>query len=133
MDAGVLRNLPAHLHQGVQGSHGLLEDHGDVPAPVLVPLVLCKAPQLRAVEQDLALGDLGVPGLQANGRQGGHGLAAAGFPHQGHHFAGLDAHAGVPHRMAGFPQFKVHGQVFNGEHRLLFICHAESPPAERRR
>ena len=107
-----LDDLVADGEHRVQRGHGLLEDHRDVPAAHLHPLLLGQPQQVarRGVgprveaEQDLAVATLGeVRGQQADHRQGGDGLAAARFAHQAEGLPRLDVEARPVHRPHRLP------------------------------
>ena len=77
----------------------------DPVAPDLAHLVAREAHQVRAVEQDLAGVDRARRGDQAQDRQAGHALAAAGFADETHDLAAadreVDAVDGLDHAFAG--------------------------------
>ena len=79
-----LRHLGPHGVHRVQGGHGVLEDHGDPVAPKVPQLLFRQLPQVPAPEEDLPLGHLARGAHQAQHRQGGDALAAAGLPHKPH-------------------------------------------------
>ena len=107
-----LDDLVADGEHRVQRGHGLLEDHRDVPAAHLHPLLLGQPQQVarRGVgprveaEQDLAVAALGeVRRQQADHRQGGDGLAATRFAHQAEGLPRLDVEARPVHRPHRLP------------------------------
>ena len=70
-----LHHLVAHLEDGVQGGHRVLEDHGDLVAAQGHELLLGELHHVDAVEVDLAAHDLAVLGEQPHDGGGGHALA----------------------------------------------------------
>ena len=77
VEQDALGDLFAHGVDGVQGGHGLLEDHGDLIAPDLLHLPLRELEQVPALKEDLAL-DVGRGlGQQAHGGQRGDALSGA--------------------------------------------------------
>lgn len=81
---GFPEDLP-HVLQGVKGAARLLKDEGNPLAPVFSQLVGGQAHQVHPLKEDGA-GGMGVGGQQAGDGGGGHGLAAAGFPHNSQDF-----------------------------------------------
>jgi hypothetical protein len=73
----------------VQRRHRLLEDHRDAPAPDAAQLGRRRGQQILALEQDASIRDpAGRIGNQAQHRQGGDALAAAGLADDAQHLAG---------------------------------------------
>ena len=99
MEAVALGDLMTDLHGGVQGSHGVLKDHGGVPAPIALPLLLAVIEDVLPVAEDLAAGLAASAGdlRQAHEGAGRHGFAAAGFSHQRHALALIHVEADAPH------------------------------------
>ena len=99
MEAVALGDLMTDLHGGVQGSHGVLKDHGGVPAPIALPLLLAVIEDVLPVAEDLAAGLTASAGdlRQAHEGAGRHGFAAAGFSHQRHALALIHVEADAPH------------------------------------
>ena len=62
VDAEELRHVLADGHQRVQGRGGVLRDEPDVAAADLGHLALGQLQQVLALEDDLAAGDLALPG-----------------------------------------------------------------------
>ena len=72
-------HLGLDRHHGVQGGHGVLEDHGD-PRPADVAQSRVRQPQdVRPLEANRAGADPGVAGEQPQDRGGQRGLPAAAF------------------------------------------------------
>ena len=85
-----LIDLLAHGLGGVQGRHGVLEDHGDLLAPDRGPVVFAQLQQVLALIDDLALCDpAGAVRQQAENGQGCCGLSGAGLTHQTQGLAGF--------------------------------------------
>ena len=76
---------------GVEGSRGLLEDHGDVPASDLVHLLVVFLEEVRSLEDDLAFDGSSGRRHQAHDGQSACPLAAAAFANYGQRFAPADA------------------------------------------
>ena len=78
-----LPNLVPYGHNRVEAGHGVLEDHGDLAAPVLAHLLRRQTQQVRPIEEDLAGDNLSRRvGDQTHNAAGQGGLACAGLPHQ---------------------------------------------------
>ena len=112
-----------HLHAGVQGGVGILEDHLYAP-PKLAELLPLIPGQVLAPEPHRAGG--GRDQIDQQLAQGG--LAAAGFPHQPQGLPLVDGEGHVRHG--------VHGTVFHREflHQALGaqqLIHSVDPPAFR--
>ena len=77
-----LAYLPADGQHGVEGGHGVLEDHGDLVAADVGHLVVVVIEDVLAAEVDLALDDLaGRVGYEAHDGEGGDALAGARLAH----------------------------------------------------
>ncbi len=95
-----LGHLLSHGNQGIQGGHGVLEDHGDLFAAYLAHPLPGRSYQLFAVKADG--GTLLNPGRIRKQMQDGHGgyaLAAAGLPHNAQDFALSHGEAHTPYRL----------------------------------
>src|SRR2546426_700246 len=79
-----LGELEADREHGVQRAHRLLEDHRDIRAPQFLQFPGREGEKIAAAVQDLARRRHRrvLLGEQAQDRQSGHRLAAAGFPDQ---------------------------------------------------
>ena len=113
----------------IQAGHGVLHDHGDLPAahpqPVLFGLQAGKAQRLaagHAVVVDSALGDGTVGVQQTHEALGEHTFAGAALAHDGEHFAliqvEVDAADGVQHLAA---QVELDVDIFCGENELVMF------------
>ena len=82
---------------GIQGSHGLLEDHGHAAPPNAGHGRRVGPQQILALENQLVR-PTNAPGRQkVHDGQGGHGLAAAGFAHQAQGLTLIHAETDVAH------------------------------------
>ncbi len=90
-------DLLAAGHGGVQRGHGVLEDHADVAAPILLQFFAGHFEHVFIRKQDLrAFLDDGLSlGKQAHDGFGGDGLAAAGFAYKAQGFAAVQMKADV--------------------------------------
>ena len=78
-----LPDLVAHSHNGVQGGHGVLEDHGDDLPTHELHVALRDGHNVIALEEDLPVGYAADPvRQQTHEGQGRAGLARAGLAHQ---------------------------------------------------
>ena len=91
--------------------------------------------QVLAVEDDFAGNDAGGrPGDQAQQRQGGHGLAAAGFADDAQRFPFAQGKADAVNRFGRAPAVKEIGtQVAHLKHRVAKPVSDGSPPADKGR
>ena len=111
-----LCNLLSDGDGGVQGSHGILKHKGKQLATEFshIPLrILCN---VHAVGNDPAALDSCRFRQQVHDGFAKHTLSAAGFSHDGQHFAGIKLEAHIPdslHLSAG--RINVHGKVFNSQ------------------
>jgi hypothetical protein len=81
----------------VQRRHRLLEDEADVVAADAAQGAFGGAEHLGVAVADAA-GDLGVLGQEADGGEGGHGLAGAGLADDRHRLAGSEVEGDAAHR-----------------------------------
>jgi len=89
-------DLVADAHDGVEGGHGFLEDHGDAAATVGAHFLFWEGEEVFAVEENFAGGD-GVGREQAEDGEGCCGFAGAGFADEAEDFAGRDGEIDVVH------------------------------------
>jgi hypothetical protein len=76
---------------GVEGGHGLLENHADITAPDGAELIVRKGGEFLPVEVDAAGEDAaGGLGEQTVDGESSHGFAATGFAYQAEGLTGLD-------------------------------------------
>ena len=116
-----LGELLADLDDRVQGSHRLLENHGDAIATQTAHFTRAEAPHCLVRNHRVA-GDARGPGQQTEGRGGCHRLARTRFADQGHHFAGLDREADALDGLNP-PELSTEAdiQFLELEHRLEFF------------
>ena len=114
VDPDRLPDLRAQGHGGVEGGHGVLEDHGEELSPEPVHVPLPAAGDIRAVDQDAAGLDPRRPGQQLHDALAQHALAAAGLPHHRQHLPRPEGEADIAHRLhlAGGGE-EADGQVFH--------------------
>ncbi|MDT4844124.1 hypothetical protein FQZ97_780680 [compost metagenome] len=86
---------------GVQGRHGLLEDHGHLAAAQGIDASPACGGQVFSQHRQPARAALRGLGQQAHDGQRGHGLAAARFPDEAQRFAAPDLEGHVAHRVQG--------------------------------
>jgi len=83
-----LLNLVSHCKNGVEGGHGLLEDHGDPIPPDLPHLILREGEKVLPLEQDLSgHHPSGRHGDKAKNGEGCHTLPASGLADNAQGFA----------------------------------------------
>ena len=85
-------DLVAYAHDGVEGGHGLLENHGDVAAAALAHGFFGEGEEVGAIEADAA-GDAGVGAEETENGERGDGFSGAGFADQAEGFAVGDGEA----------------------------------------
>ena len=90
VDAQDLLDLAPDVPDRVERRGRLLEDHADPVAADPAHLVVRQLEQVPAVEQDLAGLDPAGLGDEAQDRQAGHALAAAGLADEAHDLAAVD-------------------------------------------
>ena len=124
-----LHDLLLDGHDGVQGGHGVLEDHGDLAAAHVAPLRVRHLSDVLPLEQDLAARDLAGGRLdELEDGQGRGGLAGPRLAHeaQGVSLPELEVEVvdGVHH--AGV-RVELDGQVADVEEQIVAV-HRRSPP-----
>ena len=121
-----LHDLLAHRLGGVQAGHGVLEDHGHFLAAEGLHLLFAGLDDVMLAQVHLALGDAGGGhGVELHHGLGGHALSAAGFAHDGQHFALVEGEGDAPHgfHFAGVG-VEGHMQVVHVQNYFLRIfCH----------
>ena len=120
-DDGLL-DLVADGLERVEGGHGVLHDHGDLPAADGAPLLVGGVPgQVLAVVADLPGRDRAVGVQKAHKGLGKHALAGARLAHDGQALPPVDVQGdpadGVEHLA---PQGEFHVQVPDGQNGLSF-------------
>ena len=98
MVIGRLGHLVKDGEKRIQRGHGVLENHGYVPATNLPHLPRRFLHQVFAVEPDGAPNYLAGAGQQPEKSVAGGGLAATRFSHQAHGLAGVQGEADAIHR-----------------------------------
>ena len=87
-----LGNLVAHREHGVEGRHGVLENHRDFLAAHLAHFLGTHFEQILVLEEDFARDHLaGRRGDEAHHAEGGGGLAGAGLAHEADGLSALEA------------------------------------------
>ena len=119
MEPQGLGDLIADAEHGVQGAHGLLEDHGDPLAPDAAHLLLRKGQEILSLEQDPARHDsAGRPRDQAHDGEGENCLAASRLAGDAEGVALVDAEIHAVDGLDGAPRrLEVRAQVFDLENR----------------
>jgi hypothetical protein len=122
-------NLVAGRETGVQGRHGLLEDHRHVRAAHALQRAVGRVEQIQhfavaPAQQHAAIDDPAAAILdQAHQRQRGHRLARAGFAHDGQGFTAVDVEGDFAHRFHGaLGGLEAHGQVVDLDDALGVHC-----------
>ena len=105
-----LLNLFADGFQRVQGGHGVLKDHGDLPAPDGLPVLIgAEFGQIHAVVEDGAAVNKAVGVQKAHGALDEHGLTGAGLAHDGEALALMHIQRNAPDGMEHLsPEGKLH-------------------------
>ena len=103
LEAHHLRDLLARAHQRVQTGQGVLEHHGDAPAPQGNQLPLRQLQQIPVSIEDAPGGDPGVGLQNAQNGPAGDGFTGPGLPHQRQGVAGFQGKGNIPHRLQNTP------------------------------
>jgi hypothetical protein len=82
-------DLGAYLHDGVEGGHGFLEDHGDRASAVAAHAFFGEGEEVFSGKSNVS-SDLRGRGEEAQEGEGGGGFAGAGLSDQAEGFAGGD-------------------------------------------
>jgi hypothetical protein len=98
VDGDGLGDLLADGHHRVEGGQGVLEDHGDLPAPDGLEVTLGAPDELVAAEADRPP-DGGALGQQPEDGERGDGLARTGFADDAEHLVLLDGEGQVVDRV----------------------------------
>ena len=126
--ANALAHLLAHAHGGIQAGHGVLEDHGELLAPVGLHLLVAELGEILALEQDFAaLEAHWGRGQQLHDGLHAHALAAAGFADDGEGLARIQVEIDAAHRLH-FAGIGVKGNA-KIAHFQQMLLHACSPPS----
>ena len=88
-------DLGADGHDGVEGGHGLLEDHGDVAAAVAAHGWFGEGEEGIVPSKGDVAGDLGGWGEEAEDGERGGGFAGAGLADEAEGFAGIDVEGDI--------------------------------------
>ena len=99
MEPQALGELTADGQQGVEGGHGLLEDHAHLLAPERVALLGGHGGELLTVQFDAARDHPAVVGQQVHDGQGGDALAAARLTHHAHGLVLVDVEGDAPQHL----------------------------------
>src|SRR6266850_2708448 len=99
VEEGGLRHLPEDGEERVQRRHGVLEDHGDPPAPDPAQLVLALAGQIFALEEDTPAHDSGPPRQEPDDREARRRLAASRLADEPERLAFVEREAHAVHRL----------------------------------
>ena len=117
VEAQALSELPADGQQGVEGGHGLLEDHTHLLAPEGIALLGGEGGELLAAQLDAAGDHPAVVGQQVHDGQGGDALATARFAHHAHGLILVDVKGDAPqHLIFLFPDPE-------GGDQILYLKH----------
>jgi hypothetical protein len=104
--------LPPDFEQGVQGGHGLLEDHGQFIPPDSAKFPGIRFGEVLVFEYDAPACDVYAFREKAGDSQGAQGFAAAGFPDNAQDFPRIQVKADVVHRAEVSPAtLNPHGKV----------------------
>ena len=79
---GCFGDLPAHWHGGIEGAHGILENHGHITAPAGDHFFFFQRDQILPREQDLPFLDAAPFAENLQHALAENGFAAAGFSYQ---------------------------------------------------
>ena len=127
VDVQPLGDDVTHLFAGVEGRHGVLENHLHLGAQMLALAAGQPAADVLPVKQD------GTPGgvVQADDAAADGGLAGAGFAHKAVGLAGINLKAHVVHRLDG--EVLVDAEILLEpahleQRRGLGLCHVTAPP-----
>ena len=113
MDTERFGDLAADGHDGIEGGHGFLEDHGEVFAAVAAHGVVREGEQVFA-HKPYGSSDLRGGGKEAEEGERGGGFAGAGLADQAEGLAGVDLKGDVAD---GGLIPEVDGEVFDLEKR----------------
>jgi hypothetical protein len=88
MQADRLGNLLTYAQNGIERSHRLLKNHGDIPAAFFPHGFFGERQKILTVKQHPAPGDLTIGGNQPHDGKRQHSFAATGLPHDAQRFTG---------------------------------------------
>ena len=127
VDVQSLADDVLHLFAGVQGGHGVLEDHLHLSAQGAVLAVVQLAADILPVKGDLACGGV----VQPDDAAADGGLARAGLAHQTVRFTGINFKADIVHSLDGkvFVYLEILLQALDFQQRgSTLSCHVTPPP-----
>jgi hypothetical protein len=113
MSADGFGDLLANGHDGVEGGHGLLEDHGDVAAAVFAHGFGGDGEQVFSGKGNISSGLAGVREEAEDGERGG-GFAGTGLAYEPEGLAGMDLEGDV---LDGYVLTEADGKVGDFEKR----------------
>jgi hypothetical protein len=130
----LFRQLARYLQRWIQGSHGILEDHGHVLAPDVVEFTRLQAENVAAFEQRLAAG-VAVLGEETHQAEEGLALARAALADDGDALAAADGEVELGDcRHITFRRLEADGVVLEFEQDVaLFSFRHISGPSDRMR
>ncbi len=125
-----LGNLLAYGHNGVQGSHWVLENHSHVVAADFFHIMLAQLKNTFAVQSNGTV--FNFPWRvwnKAENRKGGGGFTRACFPYQTNCFTFFQLNINTVYSFyTAFIGFIVNNQIFNIQNKvLLFFIHVRFP------
>ncbi len=108
-----LRHLVPHPDDRIEGGHGFLKDHADVPAAHALHAFFRERGEVIALKEDAAPGQPSGFGDEAQKGAGGHALAAARFAHQTEGPARPHGEGHVAHHVEwAVRRLEAHGKAF---------------------
>ena len=124
VSAGAFGDLAADAHDGVEGGHRLLKDHGDLRAAD-APHERCRPAKKidglmsgRGVPEDLAF-SAGDGGKQAHDGEGGGAFSGAGFADEAKHLALIEAETYAMERLSSAKTHPQAAHIEQSTHRPI--------------